>query len=65
MEKKMFDGIESWRTFAFACWLVASLFGLQSGLINQVQYSVLTGVLIASAVIPTIIAQKWFMPVSL
>ncbi len=43
--------------------LVASLFGLQSGLINQVQYSVLTGVLIASAVIPTIIAQKWFMPV--
>ena len=43
--------------------LVASLFGLQSDLINQVQYSVLTGVLIASAVIPTIIAQKWFMPV--
>ncbi|MCZ7380766.1 MAG: cation:proton antiporter [Candidatus Methanoperedens sp.] len=43
--------------------LVASLFGLQSGLIDQVQYSVLTGVLIASAVIPTIIAQKWFMPV--
>lgn len=43
--------------------LVASLFGIQSGLINQVQYSVLTGVLIASAVIPTIIAQKWFMPV--
>jgi Kef-type K+ transport system membrane component KefB len=43
--------------------LVASLFGLQSGLINQVQYSVLTGVLIASAVIPTIVAQKWFMPV--
>jgi len=54
------------RTFAFACLtfgLVASLFGLQSGFINQVQYSVLTGVLIASAVIPTIIAQKWFMPV--
>ncbi|MCZ7385339.1 MAG: cation:proton antiporter [Candidatus Methanoperedens sp.] len=43
--------------------LVASLFGLQSGLINHVQYSVLTGVLIASAVIPTIVAQKWFMPV--
>jgi Kef-type K+ transport system membrane component KefB len=43
--------------------LVASLFGLQSGFINQVQYSVLTGVLIASAVIPTIVAQKWFMPV--
>jgi hypothetical protein len=41
----------------------ASLFGLQSGLMDQVQYSGLTGVLIAIAVIPTIIAQKWFMPV--
>jgi len=43
--------------------LIALIFGLRSGLINQVQYSVLTGVLIASAVIPTFIAQKWFMPV--
>ncbi len=42
--------------------LVASIFGMQSGLINQVQYSVLTGVLISSSVIPTFIAQKWFMP---
>lgn len=43
--------------------LIASLFGLQSGFIDQVQYSLLTGVLISSAVIPTFIAQKWFMPV--
>jgi Kef-type K+ transport system membrane component KefB len=42
--------------------LVAIMFGIQLGLINQVQYSVLTGVLISSAVIPTFIAQKWFMP---
>ncbi len=42
--------------------LIASVFGLNSGFINQVQYSVLTGVLIASAVIPTFVAQKWFMP---
>jgi Kef-type K+ transport system membrane component KefB len=42
--------------------LVASIFGMQLGLINQVQYSVLTGVLISSAIIPTFIAQKWFMP---
>ncbi len=42
--------------------LVASIFGMQLGLINQVQYSVLTGVLISSAVVPTFIAQKWFMP---
>lgn len=42
---------------------ISSMFGLQAGLINQVQYSVLVGVVIASAVIPTFIAQKWFMPV--
>jgi len=42
---------------------IASVFGFNSGLIDQVQYSVLVGVVIASAVIPTFIAQKWFMPV--
>lgn len=41
---------------------IASVFGYQSGFISQVQYSVLVGVVIASAVIPTFIAQKWFMP---
>ena len=41
---------------------IASLFGLNAGIINQVQYSVLIGVVIASAIIPTFIAQKWFMP---
>jgi len=43
--------------------LIAVIFGLHSGFISELQYSVLTGVLIASAVIPTFIAQKWFMPV--
>jgi Kef-type K+ transport system membrane component KefB len=43
---------------------ISSVFGLTSGLINQVQYSLLIGVVIMSAVIPTFIAQKWFMPVS-
>lgn len=42
---------------------IASVFGLASGIIDQVQYSLLVGVVIASAVIPTFIAQKWFMPV--
>jgi Kef-type K+ transport system membrane component KefB len=42
---------------------ISSLFGLQSGIINQSQYSILVGVVVASAVIPTFIAQKWFMPV--
>jgi len=41
---------------------IASVFGLNSKLIDQQQYSILVGVVIASAVIPTFIAQKWFMP---
>lgn len=41
---------------------IASVFGLASGIIDQVQYSLLVGVVIASAVIPTFIAQRWFMP---
>ena len=41
---------------------IASVFGLNSGIIDKSQYSVLIGVVIASAVIPTFIAQKWFMP---
>jgi len=42
---------------------IASVFGLTAGYIDNVQYSVLVGVVIASAVIPTYIAQKWFKPV--
>jgi Kef-type K+ transport system membrane component KefB len=42
---------------------ISAVFGLTSGLIDQVQYSLLIGVVIMSAVIPTFIAQKWFMPV--
>ena len=41
---------------------IASLFGLNAGYINQVQYSVLIGVVVASAIIPTFVAQKWFLP---
>jgi Kef-type K+ transport system membrane component KefB len=41
---------------------IASVFGLSSGLIDTKQYSVLVGVVVASAVIPTFIAQKWFLP---
>jgi len=43
--------------------VMAVLFGLKAGYLDQTQYSLLTGVLIASAVIPTFIAQKWFAPV--
>jgi len=41
---------------------ISSLYGLQAGYINQLQYSILVGVVVASAVIPTFIAQKWFVP---
>lgn len=40
---------------------IASLFGFNAGYIDQVQYSVLIGVVVSSAVIPTFIAQKWFL----
>ena len=42
--------------------LMAALFGSKTGMLDAAQYSVLTGVLIASAVIPTFVAQRWFMP---
>lgn len=42
---------------------IASVFGLSMGYIDQTQYSVLVGVVIASAVIPTVIAEKWYKPV--
>jgi Kef-type K+ transport system membrane component KefB len=42
---------------------ISSIFGLSLGIINQAQYSILVGVVVASAVIPTFIAQKWFLPV--
>ena len=39
---------------------ISALFGYNYGYINQDQYSVLVTVVIASAVIPTIIAQVFF-----
>ncbi|MBF0207876.1 MAG: cation:proton antiporter [Oligoflexia bacterium] len=42
---------------------ISSVYGLNAGIINQGQYSILVGVVVASAVIPTFIAQKWFAPV--
>ena len=42
---------------------ISSVFGYQAGYIDQTQFSVLIAVVVASAVIPTVIAQKWFKPV--
>jgi Kef-type K+ transport system membrane component KefB len=41
---------------------ISALFGLTNGIINQEQYTVLVIAVIGSAVVPTIIAQTWFMP---
>jgi glutathione-regulated potassium-efflux system ancillary protein KefC len=41
---------------------ISALFGLNHGVIDQTQYSHLVATVIGSAVIPTAIANAWFMP---
>jgi Kef-type K+ transport system membrane component KefB len=41
---------------------ISALFGLSHGFIDQAQYTVLVSVVIASAVIPTLVAQTFFQP---
>jgi Kef-type K+ transport system membrane component KefB len=41
---------------------IAALFGLTNGIIDQEQYTILVTAVIASAVVPTLIAQRWFQP---
>jgi Kef-type K+ transport system membrane component KefB len=41
---------------------ISALFGLTNGIIDQGQYTILVAAVIGSAVVPTLIAQKWFMP---
>jgi Kef-type K+ transport system membrane component KefB len=41
---------------------ISSLYGLQAGYIDKTQFTVLVTVVIATAVIPTIIAQRFFQP---
>ncbi len=41
---------------------IASLYGLQAGHIDRSQFSALVTVVIATAIVPTIIAQRWFAP---
>ncbi len=41
---------------------ISALYGLDNGIISQQQYSILVTVVIASAVIPTLIAQGFFQP---
>jgi len=41
---------------------ISSLYGLQNGIIDQKQYTILVSVVILSAFVPTLIAQKFFQP---
>ena len=41
---------------------ISALYGLTNNIIDQEQYTILLTAVIASAVVPTVIAQKWFLP---
>jgi Kef-type K+ transport system membrane component KefB len=41
---------------------ISSLYGLNAGILDRAQFSVLVTTVVASAVIPTIVAQRWFSP---
>ncbi len=41
---------------------ISALYGLSNNIITQAQYSLIVGAVIASAVIPTLIANKFFLP---
>jgi Kef-type K+ transport system membrane component KefB len=41
---------------------ISALFGLTNHIIDQDQYTILVTAVILSAVVPTLIAQKWFQP---
>lgn len=41
---------------------ISSLYGLNAGIIDRLQFTILIGAVIGSAVIPTVIAQRWFAP---
>jgi Kef-type K+ transport system membrane component KefB len=41
---------------------ISALFGLTNGIIDQEQYTILVAAVIGSAVVPTLVAQRWFQP---
>ena len=44
---------------------ISSLYGLNAGIIDRSQFSLLVTVVVLSAIVPTAIAQRWFSPVTL
>jgi Kef-type K+ transport system membrane component KefB len=43
---------------------ISSLYGLNAGILDRAQFSILVSAVVASAFIPTVIAQRWFSPVA-
>jgi glutathione-regulated potassium-efflux system ancillary protein KefC len=41
---------------------ISALFGLSHGVITQAQYSAIVAAVVASAVVPTLIANAFFLP---
>ena len=41
---------------------ISALYGLQAGHIDRAQFSILLTVVIGTAIVPTVIAQRWFRP---
>ena len=41
---------------------IPSPYGLNAGIIDQAQSSVLVTVVVLTAILPTIVAQRWFTP---
>src|SRR6266568_2314665 len=41
---------------------ISSLYGLNAGIIDRTQFSLLVTVVVLSAILPTAIAQRWFSP---
>jgi Kef-type K+ transport system membrane component KefB len=41
---------------------ISSLYGLNAGIIDRPQFTILIAAVIGSAIIPTVIAQRWFAP---
>jgi len=41
---------------------ISALFGLTNHIIDETQYTILLTAVIGSAVVPTLIAERWFQP---
>jgi hypothetical protein len=41
---------------------ISSLYGLNAGIIDKTQFSLLVTVVVLSAIVPTAIAEHWFLP---